>query len=220
MAKSIEINYKSENGYEVLYPSTTPEQAGSLSIGGGEMQGDIILNGVTSNDMGAINKGYVDQKTGSGLWDSEWQSIGIINGFDNMVTIQPNIGRPIKEIAIKISIQGTNVTFSSSRGWSIGTSWNGNFICYIAINATGMRCDNDIEWVLYPVTITYPQNNMNGGGCTILTKFSTLELIQGGTIEAMQFTYEESTRQYQAMSLGVFNGSITNGTITFELFAR
>ena len=34
--KNIEMNVMNESGgYDVLYPKTTPEQAGSLSIGGG-----------------------------------------------------------------------------------------------------------------------------------------------------------------------------------------
>lgn len=56
MAKSIEINYKSENGYEVLYPSTTQEQIFNLSDD---------LDSIRNNIISIENEGL---KTDSGTY--------------------------------------------------------------------------------------------------------------------------------------------------------
>lgn len=39
MAKNIEINYQTGNGYEVLYPKTIPELTGCLPLTGGALLG-------------------------------------------------------------------------------------------------------------------------------------------------------------------------------------
>lgn len=61
MSKKIELNIKTENGYEVLYPKTTPEMSGSLPLIGGTMQGPLILNRSPQENMEAVNKGYITQ---------------------------------------------------------------------------------------------------------------------------------------------------------------
>ena len=81
MSKNIEMNIKTENGYEVLYPKSTPEQVGCttqawveeyvssnyLSLSGGTMTGSIDMGGQKISGVGApsesgdvVNKGYVD----------------------------------------------------------------------------------------------------------------------------------------------------------------
>ena len=83
MSKNIEVNIKTENGYEVLYPKSTPEQVGCttqawveeyvssgyLSLSGGTMTGSIDMGGRKISGVGepsesgdAVNKGYVDGK--------------------------------------------------------------------------------------------------------------------------------------------------------------
>ena len=64
MSKNIEINYKGEDGgYEVLYPSTTPSQAGSLSIGGGTLTGPLMLSREPMEEMEAVNYGLFQEKS-------------------------------------------------------------------------------------------------------------------------------------------------------------
>lgn len=58
--KNIEINIKTESGYDVLYPLTTPQQAGSLPISGGTLTGPLMLNREPQENMEAVNKNYVD----------------------------------------------------------------------------------------------------------------------------------------------------------------
>ena len=58
--RNIQMNYYNGTDYDVLYPETTAEQAKSLSINGGTVNGDIILSNETSNNMGVVTKGYVD----------------------------------------------------------------------------------------------------------------------------------------------------------------
>ena len=70
MSKNVEINYKNEGGgYEVLYPSTTPSQAGSLSIGGGTLTGPLMLSREPVEEMEAVNlswtKNYISNQAGS-----------------------------------------------------------------------------------------------------------------------------------------------------------
>lgn len=61
MSKKIELNIKTENGYEVLYPKTTPEMSESLPLMGGTMQGPLILSRSPQEDMEAVNKNYITQ---------------------------------------------------------------------------------------------------------------------------------------------------------------
>ena len=83
--KNIEMNVMNESGgYDVLYPKTTPEQAGSLSIEGGTMQGDIILSEDSSNEMGVVSKSYVDNSFGSG--ESEIKKWSLIKQISGTVT--------------------------------------------------------------------------------------------------------------------------------------
>lgn len=64
--KNIEMNVMNKSGgYDVLYPKTTPEQAGSLSIGGGTLNGNLYLNADPTSNMGAATKQYVDNYVGS-----------------------------------------------------------------------------------------------------------------------------------------------------------
>ena len=73
--KNIEMNVMNESGgYDVLYPKTTPEQAGSLSISGGTMQGDLILNRDPVNNLGAASKQYVDNYVGELVNTGEYLS--------------------------------------------------------------------------------------------------------------------------------------------------
>lgn len=58
--RNIQMNYYNGTDYDVLYPETTAEQAKSLSINGGTVNGDIILSNETSNNMGVVTKEYVD----------------------------------------------------------------------------------------------------------------------------------------------------------------
>ena len=88
--KNIEMNYKNENGYDVLYPNITSSSLigainlssqttgsidissrttgnlpisrvpGVLPLSGGTMSGNLILNGNPSSMNQAANKGYVD----------------------------------------------------------------------------------------------------------------------------------------------------------------
>lgn len=60
MSKNIEMNYRTDSGYEVLYPSTTAEQAGSLSINGGTLNGPLYLQGNPSQDNEAVNLGWLN----------------------------------------------------------------------------------------------------------------------------------------------------------------
>ena len=60
MSKNIEMNYKIDSGYEVIYPSTTAEQAKSLSINGGTLNGPLYLYGNPSQDNEAVNLGYLN----------------------------------------------------------------------------------------------------------------------------------------------------------------
>ena len=67
MSKNIEINIKTENGYEVLYPKSTPEQVGCttqawveeyvssnyLSLSGGTMTGIINMGAQKITNVGA-----------------------------------------------------------------------------------------------------------------------------------------------------------------------
>ena len=84
--KNIEMNVMNESGgYDVLYPKTTPEQAGSLSIGGGTMQGDIILSEDSSNEMGVVSKSYVNNsiKTNVSMTDDEDFNFVFSNVYKN-----------------------------------------------------------------------------------------------------------------------------------------
>ena len=64
MARNIEINMKNADGsYEVLYPSTTPSQAGSLSIGGGTLTGPLMLSREPQEEMEAVNYGLFQEKS-------------------------------------------------------------------------------------------------------------------------------------------------------------
>ena len=75
MPKNIEMSVlNSEGSYDVLYPKTTPEQAGSLSISGGTMQGDLILNRDPVNNLGAASKQYVDNYVGGLVNTGEYLS--------------------------------------------------------------------------------------------------------------------------------------------------
>ena len=58
--KNIEINIKTESGYDILYPLTTPQQAGSLPISGGTLTGPLMLNREPQESMEAVNKSYID----------------------------------------------------------------------------------------------------------------------------------------------------------------
>ena len=58
--KNIEINIKTESGYDVLYPLTTPQQAGSLPISGGTLTGPLMLNREPQENMEAVNNNYID----------------------------------------------------------------------------------------------------------------------------------------------------------------
>lgn len=59
MSRNIEMNYRTESGYEVLYPQTTIAQVnslqselnGKLNLSGGTMTGDLILNGDPSSNL-------------------------------------------------------------------------------------------------------------------------------------------------------------------------
>ena len=66
MARNIEMNIKTESGYDVLYPSSTPSQVGCLATTGGTMSGNVnmnynrIINVVTTgmNDAASKAKRY------------------------------------------------------------------------------------------------------------------------------------------------------------------
>ena len=68
MAVNIEMNYKTESGYEVLYPASTIAQIQSLqsnldsklNLSGGTMTGNLYLNGNPSSDNQAVNLGYLN----------------------------------------------------------------------------------------------------------------------------------------------------------------
>ena len=66
MAKNIEMNYKTQDGYEILYPKTISDQVGDLSdnflpLTGGAMTGDLLLNtSEPSKELQAASKAYVD----------------------------------------------------------------------------------------------------------------------------------------------------------------
>ena len=70
MSRNIEMNYRTESGYEVLYPLTTIAQVGGLqnelnsklSLSGGTMIGDLILNRDPVNSMQAVTKQYADNR--------------------------------------------------------------------------------------------------------------------------------------------------------------
>lgn len=86
--KNIEMNVMNESGgYDVLYPKTTPEQAGSLSISGGTMQGDLILNRDPVSNLGAASKQYVENYVGGlvntgEMFSDKWVKVfeGTFNG--------------------------------------------------------------------------------------------------------------------------------------------
>lgn len=58
--RNIEMNIKTESGYDVLYPLTTPQQAGSLPISGGTLTGPLYLSSSPSSSNQAATKQYVD----------------------------------------------------------------------------------------------------------------------------------------------------------------
>ena len=65
--RNIQMNYYNGTDYDVLYPQSTPEQTGSLSINGGTVNGDIILNQQPTNGNACVSKSYVDSLVGGGL---------------------------------------------------------------------------------------------------------------------------------------------------------
>ena len=134
MAKSIEINYKSENGYEVLYPSTTQEQIFNLSD-----DLDTIRNDIISIE----NEGL---KTDSGTY------IGT-GGYD--ITNNTVITTGLSQIIFVILRQETSIDSDDSHmtwWWfcsnSYSVKFNGRIALYISQNK------------FYPYNVSYTQSGM------------------------------------------------------------
>lgn len=84
--RNIEMNIKTESGYDVLYPLTTPQQAGSLPITGGTLTGPLYLSSSPSNSSQAATKQYVDNTVSNWVPTSStsgWKEAGTFN-----ITIQ------------------------------------------------------------------------------------------------------------------------------------
>ena len=99
MARNIQINYKGEDGsYEVLYPNITINNVSNLqsdlnslqsqinqklSLSGGTMTGNLMLNGNPSSTNQAANKGYVDNQidNSKNYTDTEITSISSVVPF-------------------------------------------------------------------------------------------------------------------------------------------
>ena len=111
MAKNIEMNIKTESGYEILYPKSTPEQVGGttqdwvenyvssnyLNLSGGTMNGSINMGGqkisnvaVPSENTDVVIKEYVDGK------------ISIVDNKINNPTPPDGFFNPIPWIVIKM----------------------------------------------------------------------------------------------------------------------
>ena len=92
MSKNIEMNYKISDGYEVIYPQVQIQNVINLqsnisnlqsqinkrlSLSGGTMTGNLILNGNPSSTNQAANKGYVDSQLSKPI---EWEELGNFTG--------------------------------------------------------------------------------------------------------------------------------------------
>lgn len=142
MARNIEMNIKTGSGYEVLYPSSTPSQVGSVSLSGDTMTGDLILSSTTSNDMGAINKGYVDTQISS----LNTTLSNRINGVNNTVnSLNSNFNRMIPFQLMKLS----NVSVNDNEVMLVSSSSMIVRITYIIIHLTDVYYDENINFSLY-----------------------------------------------------------------------
>lgn len=145
MARNIEMNIKTESGYDVLYPSSTPSQVGCLATTGGTMSGNVnmnynrIINVVTTEMNDVASKAYVDSKfapvsTAPELYgvfsggtvnllnipSSAVLNVGSIGGINNYAKGQIENG-------IRYS-SSYETFFNVNRYWSKqGNSWNFTF---------------------------------------------------------------------------------------------
>ena len=118
MSRNIEMNYRTESGYEVLYPQTLPELTGCLPLTGGTMTGPIVLNGdatenlqpVTLQQMNDITDGVIRKVTQSFNYNFSFSSsqtmykeMELSNLFDNAFFI-------IVEVLIKSLYATTTYT--------------------------------------------------------------------------------------------------------------
>ena len=111
MAKNIEMNVLGSDGqYEVLYPKTTPEQAGSLSINGGTLNGNLYLNVDPTSGMGAATKQYVDNSFGTG--DSEIKRWSLVKQGSGSVTSASSSS--MTTTTGKINFSGTEINYDYS----------------------------------------------------------------------------------------------------------
>ena len=141
MAKNIEMNVKLDGGYEVLYPSSTIGQIqglqsqldGKLSLSGGTMTGDLILNGNPTSGLQAATKNYVDNWAPSDEFDG-WNLY-----FNSTLYFNVQSGNfyegsfsqaPAKACMVRIKINSSNI---GSLYWG---SYRSTTICAVGISAT------------------------------------------------------------------------------------
>ena len=114
MSKNIEMNYKISDGYEVLYPITKyaevlglqEELDKKLSLAGGVMTGDLILNGEPSQTNQAVNLGYLNSIL--------VEKMGFVKN-----TYKANINMSLSGNGNQEQVQSLNIPLSSLKPFTI-----------------------------------------------------------------------------------------------------
>ena len=141
MAKNIEMNVKLDSGYEVLYPSSTIGQIqglqsqldGKLSLSGGTMTGNLILNGNPTSGLQAATKDYVDNWSPSDEfdgWNLYYNSTLRFATPSSTFSYASFSRAPSKACMVRIKINSSNI---SALYWGRSASTD---ICAIAISTT------------------------------------------------------------------------------------
>ena len=157
--RNIQMNYYNGTNYDVLYPQSTPEQTGSLSINGGTVDGDIILTQETANINGCVNKGYVDNLIGSKMNKTLLKSYQLnLTLSNNQKTVINSIGiisNNLESYSCLI-FNFKNIQFSMSRDAEIsltfndtGSSIEGHSPIFFKVN-NNLTLDADNFCVLWP----------------------------------------------------------------------
>lgn len=123
MSRNIEMNYRTESGYEVLYPLTTIAQVnslqnelnGKLNSSGGTMTGDLILNRDPVNSMQAVTKQYADNREIEQFKKRQISTYNVTSGITEYVFSLPSfdeLGFVPRGAFAEIHLNNTNVSMS------------------------------------------------------------------------------------------------------------